>query len=348
MVPFAGFLMPVQFEGVNKEHETVRKAVGVFDVSHMGEFRVEGPRARDLVQWVSSNDVDLLTDGKVQYSCFPNEKGGIVDDFLVYRFHAEKFLLVVNAANIEKDWDWVNRQNEGIGASLTNVSDQISQLAVQGPLALKAIQKLCSENLEEMPFFTFRLLSFAGVDDVIVSTTGYTGSGGLEIYFRNQDAEKIYEAVMSAGEEFGIRPIGLAARDTLRLEAGFCLYGNDIDETTSPIEAGLGWATRFSDNNHFVNRDQLLKQKTEGAGRKLVGLELLDKGVPRQHYPIRDADGNRIGEITSGTMSPTLKKPIGMGYVNKAFAKAETPVFVEIRGKVLKAKVVKLPFYKKT
>ncbi len=347
MVPFAGFYMPVQFEGVITEHETVRNALGVFDVSHMGEFRVEGPKALDLIQWVSSNDASVLTDGKVQYTCFPNDQGGIVDDFLVYRFNAEKFLLVVNAANIEKDWEWINKQNEHIGAKLTNVSDEISQLAVQGPLALKAMQKLTDEELENMPFFTFKVMKFAGADNVIFSTTGYTGSGGCEIYFRNADGLKIYEAVLEAGKEFGIKPIGLAARDTLRLEAGLCLYGNDIDDSTSPIEAGLGWATKFTETKDFVNRENLLKQKTEGVTKRLVGFEVLERGIPRKGYNILNADGNTIGQVTSGTMSPILKKPIGMAYVQKPFAKADTEIFLEVRNKSLKAKVVKLPFYKK-
>lgn len=347
MVPFAGFYMPVQFEGVNAEHETVRNALGVFDVSHMGEFWVEGPKALNLIQWVSSNDASVLTDGKVQYTCFPNDKGGIVDDFLIYRFNEEKFLLVVNAANIDKDWNWLNKQNERFGAKLTNASDDISQLAVQGPLALKAMQKLTGEDVENMPFFTFKVMKFAGADDVIFSTTGYTGSGGCEIYFRNADGEKIYDAVMEAGKEFGIKPIGLAARDTLRLEAGLCLYGNDIDDSTSPIEAGLGWATKFTDTKDFVNRENLLKQKTEGVTRRLVGFEVLERGIPRKGYNILDAEGNTIGQVTSGTMSPTLKKPIGMAYVQKPFSKADTEIFLEVRNKSLKAKVVKLPFYKK-
>ena len=347
MVPFAGFYMPVQFEGINAEHETVRNTLGVFDVSHMGEFWVEGPKALELIQWVSSNDASVLTDGKVQYTCFPNDKGGIVDDFLVYRLNEVKYLLVVNAANIEKDWEWINRQNEKIGAKLTNASDDISQLAVQGPLALKAMQKLTGEDVENMSFFTFKQLKFAGVNDVIFSTTGYTGSGGCEIYFKNEDGLKIYEAVLEAGKEFGIKPIGLAARDTLRLEAGLCLYGNDIDDTTSPIEAGLGWATKFTDAKDFVNRENLLKQKTEGVKRRLVGFEVLERGIPRKGYNLLDANNNVIGHVTSGTMSPTLKKPIGMAYVQKPFAKADTEVFVDIRGKALKCKVVKLPFYKK-
>lgn len=346
MVSFAGFYMPVQFEGVNAEHETVRKALGVFDVSHMGEFWVEGPKAFELIQLVSSNDASLLTDGKVQYACFPNEQGGIVDDFLVYRFNEEKYLLVVNAANIDKDWAWINQQNEGIGAILKNASDEISQLAVQGPLALKAMQKLTVEPIEDMIYYTFKVLEFAGVQNVILSTTGYTGSGGCELYFENKDGLKIYEAVLEAGAEFGIKPIGLAARDTLRLEMGFCLYGNDITDTTSPIEAGLGWITKFAEGKNFINRENLLKQKTEGVSRKLVGFKMIDKGIPRQHYPIQDEAGNIIGEVTSGTMAPMLKEAIGMGYVKTEFSKIGTTICIDVRGKALKAEVVKLPFYK--
>ena len=346
MVPFAGFYMPVQFEGVTTEHLCVRNALGVFDVSHMGEFWVEGPRALELIQRVSSNDASVLTDGKVQYACFPNDKGGIVDDFLVYRFSQEKYLLVVNAANIDKDWEWVSRQNEGIGARLHNASDEISQLAVQGPLALKAMQKLTGEAVEDMPFYTFKELRFAGVGGVIFSTTGYTGSGGCEIYFPNEAGLEIYEAVLEAGREYGIRPIGLAARDTLRLEMGFCLYGNDIDDTTSPIEAGLGWITKFSEGKDFVNRKELERQKAEGVSRKLVGFEMKDKGIPRQHYPIVDADSKPIGEVTSGTMAPSLRKGIGMGYVGKEFARAGSSIYIEVRGKKLLAEVVRPPFYK--
>lgn len=345
MVPFAGFYMPVQFEGINIEHQTVREALGVFDVSHMGEIWVEGPKAYELVQRVSSNDISVLSEGKVQYTCFPNDKGGIVDDFLVYHFSEEKYLLVVNASNIEKDWNWLNEQNKTIGAELRNASDDTAQLAVQGPLALKAMQKLTSEPIEDMPFYTFKVVEFAGVKDVLVSTTGYTGAGGCEIYFPNEVGLKIYEAVIEAGKESGIKPIGLAARDTLRLEMGFCLYGNDINDTTSPLEAGLGWITKFVDGNNFVNRENLERQKQEGVTRKLIGFELLDKGIARQHYPIQDAEGNVIGEVTSGTMSPSLKKPIGMGYVKSEFAKTGTEIFVEIRGKALRAVVVKRPFY---
>ena len=345
MVPFAGFYMPVQFEGLMIEHETVRKALGVFDVSHMGEFWVEGPKALDFVQWVTSNDASKLTDGKVQYSCFPNDKGGIVDDLLVYRFSTEKYLLVVNATNIDKDWAWVTSQNK-VGVKLTNASDGTSQLAIQGPLALKAMQKLTDTSVTDMEYYTFKVLKFAGIDNILFSTTGYTGSGGCEIYFPNEHAETIFNAVMEAGKEFGIKPIGLGARDTLRLEMGFCLYGNDINDTTSPIEAGLGWITKFTDEKDFVNKAYILGHKTNGTSRKLVGFEMVDRGIPRQHYEIVDAAGNIIGEVTSGTMGPSVKVGIGMGYVTPAFAKADSEIFIKIREKNLKAKVVKFPFYK--
>ncbi len=345
MVPFAGFYMPVQYEGLLIEHETVRKGVGVFDVSHMGQLWVKGPHALDLIQWVGSNDASKLTDGKIQYTCFPNNEGGIVDDFLTYRIDAETYLLVVNASNIEKDWNWINSQNK-FGAILYNASDEISQLAVQGPLALKTIQKLTSTPILDMEYYTFKKVELAGVKDVILSINGYTGAGGCEIYFANQDAEKIWKAVFEAGAEFGIKPIGLGARDTLRLEMGFCLYGNDINDTTSPIEAGLGWITKFTDTKDFVNKAALLKQKTEGLQRKLIGFEMVDKGIPRQHYPIMNADGKVIGEVTSGTQSPSLKIAIGMGYVATEYAKTDTEIFINIRDKALKAKIVKLPFYK--
>jgi len=345
MVPFAGFYMPVQFSGINDEHETVRGKLGVFDVSHMGEIWVKGPKALDFIQYVTSNDASKLYDGKVQYSCFPNGKGGIVDDLLVYRIDELTYLLVVNASNIEKDWAWLQSQNN-IGAELYNASDEISQLAVQGPLALKAMQKLTSTPVTEMEYYTFKKLDFAGVKDIIFSTTGYTGSGGCEIYFENKDAEKIFTAVMEAGAEFGIKPIGLAARDTLRLEMGFCLYGNDIDDTTSPIEAGLGWITKFVDYKNFINKDIFLKHKKEGVSRKLVGFEMIDKGVPRHEYEVVDASGNKIGIVTSGTMGPSLKKGIGMAYVPPAFANEGSEIFIHIREKALKAIVVKMPFYK--
>jgi len=345
IVPFAGYNMPVQYEGVIIEHETVRKSVGVFDVSHMGEFWVKGPKALDFIQWVTSNDASKLVDGKIQYSCFPNGKGGIVDDLLVYRINAETYLLVVNAANIDKDWAWCNSQNK-VGATLYNASDEISQLAIQGPNALKAMQKLTSTPVTNMEYYTFKKLDFAGVKDVIFSTTGYTGAGGCEIYFANQDADKIWKAVFEAGKEYGIKPIGLAARDTLRLEMGFCLYGNDIDDTTSPIEAGLGWITKFTDQKNFIDKELLLKHKKEGVSRKLIGFELIDKGIARHEYEIIDKDGNNIGIVTSGSMAPSLQKAIGMGYVKTTFATEGSEIFVKVRNKALKAKVVKFPFYK--
>ncbi len=345
IIPFAGYNMPVQYEGINIEHETVRNKLGVFDVSHMGEFWVKGPKALDFIQKVTSNDASVLVNGKVQYSCFPNDKGGIVDDLLVYKVDDQTYLLVVNASNIEKDWEWCNKQNT-MGATLYNASDEISQLAVQGPLALKAMQKLTDTPILDMEYYTFKKLTFAGVKDVIFATTGYTGSGGCEIYIANADAAKIWNAVFEAGKEFGIKPIGLAARDTLRLEMGFCLYGNDINDTTSPIEAGLGWITKFVANKDFINKPALLKQKTEGTTKKLVGFEMLDKGIPRHEYMIEDASGNIIGEVTSGTMAPSLKIAIGMCYVKTEFAKAGTEIFIKIRDKALKAKVVKFPFYK--
>jgi aminomethyltransferase len=345
MVPFAGYYMPLQYEGVNAEHEVVRKGIGVFDVSHMGEFWVKGPKALEFVQWVTSNDASKLVDGKVQYSCFPNETGGIVDDLLVYRVNEETYLLVVNAANIDKDWEWCNRQNK-MGATLYNASDEIAQLAVQGPLALKAMQKLTDTPITDMEYYTFRKVTFAGVKDVILSTTGYTGSGGCEIYMANEDAEVIWKAVFEAGAEYGIKPIGLAARDTLRLEMGFCLYGNDINDTTSPIEAGLGWITKFTDSKNFINKQELLRQKNEGVAKKLVGFEMVDKGIPRHGYSIVDAGGAVIGEVTSGTMGPFIRIPVGMGYVPAALSREGSEIFISIREKNLRAKVVKFPFYK--
>ncbi len=345
MVPFAGYYMPLQYEGVNAEHETVRHGVGVFDVSHMGEFWVKGPKAFDFVQWVTSNDSSVLVDGKVQYSCFPNGKGGIVDDLLVYKVNDETYLLVVNAANIDKDWDWCNRQNK-MGAILYNASDEIAQLAIQGPMALRAMQKLTDTPVMDMEYYTFKKLTFAGVKDIIFATTGYTGSGGCEIYMSNADAPKIWEAVFEAGKEFGIKPIGLAARDTLRLEMGYCLYGNDINDTTSPIEAGLGWITKFTEKKDFIDKAFLLRQKQQGTSRKLVGFVMVDKGIPRHEYEITDANGNKIGEVTSGTMGPSVKIPVGMGYVPAALSKEGSEIYIKIREKILKAKVVKFPFYK--
>jgi aminomethyltransferase len=345
MVPFAGYYMPLQYDGVTAEHLAVRNGIGVFDVSHMGEFWVKGPHALDFVQWITSNDASRLTDGKVQYSCFPNFQGGIVDDLLVYRISNETYLLVVNAANIDKDWAWCNAQNK-MNAGLSNASDETAQLAVQGPLALKAMQKLTDTPILGMEYYTFRILTFAGVKDVLLSTTGYTGSGGCEIYMSNTDAPVIWKAVFEAGAEFGIKPVGLGARDTLRLEMGYCLYGNDINDSTSPIEAGLGWITKFTGTKNFINREALLKQKNEGVTRKLVGLEMVEMGIPRHGYEIVDIKGNVIGEVTSGTMGPAVKKPIAMGYVPAALAQEGSEVYVKIRDKALKAKVVKFPFYK--
>ncbi len=345
MAEFAGYNMPIQFSGINDEHETVRTKLGVFDVSHMGEIWVKGPKALDFIQYVTTNDASVLYNGKVQYSCFPNGKGGIVDDLLVYKVDDLTYLLVVNASNIDKDWNWLLSQNK-MGAELYNASDEIAQLAVQGPLALKAMQKLTTTTITDMEYYTFKKLEFAGVKDVIFATTGYTGSGGCEIYIANEDAVKIYKAVMEAGAEYGIKSIGLAARDTLRLEMGFCLYGNDIDDTTSPIEAGLGWITKFTDTKDFINKNIFLKHKTEGTTRRLVGFELIDKGVPRHGYDVVDAAGNKIGIVTSGTMGPSVKKGIGMAYVSTTFMKAGSEIFISIRDKALKAVVVKMPFYK--
>jgi len=350
MVPFAGYNMPVEYFGINDEHITVRKKIGVFDVSHMGEFWVKGPAALSFIQYITSNDVTALFDGKIQYSCFPNGKGGIVDDLLVYRFNPEKYLLVVNAANIEKDWNWCvkNAQKFGlkIGSDLVNASDNTAQLAIQGPLALKAMQKLTSVSVTDMEYYTFKEIEFAGIKNVLFSTTGYTGAGGCEIYIRNEDGPKLWKAVFDAGEEFGIKPIGLGARDTLRLEMGFCLYGNDINDQTSPIEAGLGWITKFTDHKDFIDKELLLKQKKEGTERRLRGFLLIDRGIPRQHYEVVDSSGNLIGEVTSGTMSPMLKQGIGMAYLAKGFWKTGTEIFIRIRNKDLKATVVDFPFYK--
>ncbi|MGB1031976.1 MAG: glycine cleavage system aminomethyltransferase GcvT [Flavobacteriales bacterium] len=343
MVPYAGYNMPVSYAGLKEEHQCVRTGVGVFDVSHMGEFVVKGPHALALIQHVTSNDASVLVDGKVQYSCFPNDQGGIVDDLLVYRVNEEEYILVVNASNIHKDWEWINKHNH-VGAELHNISDSMSLLAVQGPDAAKALQSLTSIDLENMVYYTFDKGTFAGLDNIIISATGYTGSGGFEIYIPNQDAEKVWDAVFEAGKEFNIQPIGLGARDTLRLEMGFCLYGNDINDSTSPIEAGLSWITKFTKD--FINSDALLAQKEAKPDRKLVGFELTERGIPRQGYDIVDADGNKIGEVTSGTQSPTLDKAIGMGYVPRELAKAGSEFFIAIRNKTIPAIVVKLPFYK--
>ena len=349
MLPFCGFNMPIEYSGINDEHMTVREKVGVFDVSHMGEFWVKGPKAFDLVQKVTSNNVADLYNGKVQYSCFPNGKGGIVDDLLVYKFDDETYLLVVNAANIEKDWAWVtkNAQKMGmeIGKEVYNASDETAQLAVQGPLALKAMQKLTSANVVDMEYYTFQVCDFAGIKDVLFSTTGYTGSGGCEIYIKNEDADKLWKAVFEAGAEFGIKPIGLGARDTLRLESGFCLYGNDINDETSAIQAGLGWITKFVDGNDFIDREKWEKQKEEGVSPRLKGFIMEERGIPRQHYKVVDAEGNEIGEVTSGTMSPIIKQGVGMAYLNKGFWKEGTEIFIEIRNKKIKARVARPPFH---
>jgi aminomethyltransferase len=343
MVPFAGYNMPVQYAGINAEHETVRKAVGVFDVSHMGEFILKGEKALDLIQQVTSNDASKLYDGKVQYSCLPNDKGGIVDDLLVYRIDEKTYMLVVNASNIEKDWNWISQFNT-YGVDIKDISDRTSLLAIQGPKATEALQSLTEIDLGSMEYYTFVKGKFAGIDNVIVSATGYTGAGGFEIYFDNEHAEEIWAAVFKAGEPFGIKPIGLGARDTLRLEMGFCLYGNDIDDTTSPLEAGLGWITKFT--KPFTNSEALQAQKQEGITQKLVGFEMIDRGIPRHDYEIVDAEGNNIGRVTSGTQSPSLQKAIGMGYVNKAFAKEGSEIFIKIRDNKIKAQVAKVPFLK--
>lgn len=343
MVPFAGYNMPVSYEGVNAEHETVRKAVGVFDVSHMGEFLVTGPKALALIQKVTSNDASKLVDSQAQYSCLPNENGGIIDDLLVYRLEAEKWLLVVNASNIEKDWDWISKHNT-MDAEMRNLSEDYSLLAIQGPKAIEAMQSLTSEDLSAIKFYTFKVSDFAGIENVIISATGYTGSGGFEIYCKNNEVEQVWKKVMEAGKEFGIKPVGLAARDTLRLEMGFCLYGNDINDTTSPLEAGLGWITKFTKD--FINSENLKKQKEEGVKRKLIGFELNDRGIPRHDYEIADKDGNIIGVVTSGTMAPSLNKGIGMGYVTIENSTPGTEIFIQIRNKPIAATVVKTPFYK--
>ncbi|WP_417352619.1 glycine cleavage system aminomethyltransferase GcvT [Flavobacterium alkalisoli] len=344
MVPFAGYNMPVQYEGVNAEHETVRNGVGVFDVSHMGEFFITGPKALDLIQKVTTNDASTLTVGRAQYSCLPNENGGIVDDLIVYKMGEEKYLLVVNASNIEKDWNWISSKND-MGATMVNASDEYSLLAIQGPKAAEAMQSLTSVNLSEIKYYHFEVADFAGVSDVIVSATGYTGSGGFEIYVKNSDIEQVWNRVFQAGAAYGIKPIGLAARDTLRLEMGFCLYGNDINDTTSPIEAGLGWITKFTKD--FTNSEAIKKQKEEGVSRKLVGFELTERGIPRHDYEIVDKDGNVIGIVTSGTMAPSLGKGIGLGYVPTAYAAPDSEIYIRIRKNDIAAKVVKLPFYKK-
>jgi len=343
MVPFAGFNMPVQYSGINDEHETVRTAVGVFDVSHMGEFILKGEKALDLIQKISSNDASKLYDGKVQYGYIPNEDGGVVDDFLTYKIDDVTYLLVVNASNIEKDWNWISKYNT-YGVEMKDISDQTSLLAIQGPKAAEALQSLTNIELASMEYYSFSKGQFAGVDNVIVSATGYTGAGGFEIYVDNKDAKKVWDAIFEAGAQYGIKPIGLGARDTLRLEMGFCLYGNDIDDTTSPLAAGLGWVTKFTKD--FVNSANLKAEKEAGLTTKLVGFEMVERGIPRHDYKIVDAEGNVIGRVTSGTQSPTLKKSIGLGYVETAFSKEGTEIYISIRDQKIKAVIKKAPFVK--
>jgi len=343
IVPFAGYNMPVQYEGINAEHETVRNSVGVFDVSHMGEFLIEGENALDLIQRATSNDASTLEIGDAQYSCMPNATGGIVDDLIVYRIKDNTYLLVVNASNIEKDWNWISSLNDK-NAEMKDLSEGYSLLAIQGPKAVEAMQSITSVDLASIPFYKFKIGDFAGIEHVIISATGYTGSGGFEIYCKNDEAEQIWNKVFEAGKNFGIKPIGLAARDTLRLEMGYCLYGNDIDDTTSPIEAGLGWITKFTKD--FTNSEGIKLQKEEGVNRRLKAFELDERGIPRQGYDIVDENGSKIGHVTSGTMSPSLKKGIGMGYVNKGHTKLGTKLFIQVRNKAVPATIVRLPFYK--
>jgi len=341
MVPFAGFSMPVSYAGINIEHETVRQAVGVFDVSHMGEFILKGENALDLIQSITTNDASKLEDGKVQYSCLPNEHGGIVDDLLVYRIDHHTYMLVVNASNIKKDWDWIAKHNI-YNVVVNDISERTCLLAIQGPKSAEALQSLTEVELASMPYYTFKKAKFAGVENVLISATGYTGAGGFELYFDNTHARHIWEAIFSTGQSFGIKPIGLGARDTLRLEMGFCLYGNDIDETTSPLEAGLGWITKF--NKTFVNAENLALQKKQGVARKLIGFEMIERGIPRHNYDIVDADDHIIGKVTSGGPSPSLQKSIGMGYIQTAFSEVGTPIYIRIRENKIKARVVKFPF----
>lgn len=342
MVPFAGFQMPVQYSGVTQEHFAVREKAGIFDVSHMGQFFVEGEKAKELLQFVTTNDVEKLTDGKAQYTCLPNGKGGIVDDLIVYKMNDDKYFVVVNASNIDKDWNHISKYNEKFGAQLTNVSDDTSLLAVQGPKATAILQKLTETNLSEIPFYSFSEGSIAGFENVIISNTGYTGSGGFELYFKNEIAEKLWDAICEAGKEEGLIPCGLAARDTLRLEKGYCLYGNDIDDSTSPLEAGLGWITKL--NTDFVDKEFLAKQKEEGITKKLIAFEMQEKGIPRHDYKVVDANENIIGRVTSGTMSPMKKVGIGLAYVDKPNFKLDSEIFIQVRKKAIPAKVVKLPF----
>lgn len=341
MVPFAGFEMPVQYSGLTEEHFAVREKVGIFDVSHMGQFFVEGKGALELLQFVTTNNVANIVDGQAQYSCLPNENGGIVDDLIVYKMNDEKYFVVVNASNIQKDWDHICKHN-AFDAKMTNASHDMSLIAIQGPKATETLQKLTSVNLSEIPYYHFTVGEVSGVQDVIISNTGYTGSGGFEIYFKNEDAEKLWDDLTAAGEEFGLLPCGLGARDTLRLEKGFCLYGNDIDDTTSPMEAGLGWITKF--DKEFISKEKFEQQKADGVNRKLVAFEMLEKSIPRHDYPVVNAEGKTIGKVTSGTMSPMKKVGIGLAYVDKPLNKLGSEIFIQIRNKNIPAKVVKAPF----
>lgn len=341
MVPYAGFEMPVQYAGVNQEHLVVRNGVGVFDVSHMGQFFIKGPEALELLQYIGSNDASKVKVGQAQYTCLTNEKGGIVDDLIIYRMSEDEWMLVVNASNIDKDWEWINKHNK-FDVEIENHSDQLSLLAIQGPKAIEAMQSLTDVNLAEIPFYNFKIAEFAGAKDVIISATGYTGSGGFEIYFDNQYAEMMWEKVMEAGKDFGIEPCGLAARDTLRLEKGFCLYGNEINENISPLEAGLGWITKL--NKDFIGKDVIAQQKENGIEKKLIGFKLIERGVPRQDYKILDENENEIGVVTSGTQSPVLKEGIGMGYVKTDLAEVGNQILIQVRNKTIKAEIVKTPF----
>ena len=343
MHEFAGYNMPIEYSGIINEHLAVCEGVGVFDVSHMGEIWVKGPKALDFIQSITSNDASILPVGKAQYSCLPNEQGGIVDDILVYRYEDEKYLLVVNASNVEKDWNWCVSHNTA-GAELENASNRMAQLAIQGPKAKAVLQRLTSVDLSAIPYYSFVTGEFAGCPDVIISNTGYTGAGGFELYFYPEEGVKIWDAIFEAGKPEGIIPIGLGARDTLRLEMGYCLYGNDLDDTTSPIEAGLGWITKFADGKNFTNRAGLEQQKREGVTRRLCGFELLEKGIPRHGYEITDETGTPIGTVTSGTMSPLMRKGIGMGYIKPEYAAPDTKIYIQIRNKSIEAKVVKPPF----
>ena len=345
MAEFAGYNMPISYKGIKEEHLQVRNAVGMFDVSHMGEFILEGENALDLIQKVTSNDASKLVDGQAQYSCLPNDKGGIVDDLLVYKIADDKYMLVVNASNINKDWNWITSHND-MGVKMTNISDDTSLLAVQGPKAAETLQKLTSVKLSEVPYYHFSVGDFAGCKDVILSATGYTGAGGFELYIPNESAVTVWNKIIEAGQEFGIQPIGLGARDTLRLEMGFCLYGNDIDDTTNPIEAGLGWITKLTKS--FIGDQYAKDLKENGTKKKLVGIQMIDRGIPRHGYEITDASGNKIGIVTSGSQTPSLNVSIGIAYIDVPNNKLDTEVFVKIREQLVKAKVVKMPFYQKT